>query len=351
VVGVAVLAAAEVEISMVGQQVDGSVTAIRVSAAVVCAALVAARAWPVAAVLLATIGMTGLALAGSAPVAIPFLVLLFLLGNLGWRGSRREGLLGLGAAALCLGASVVGAGMRVGDLAVNLVIGAAAWLAPHLLRMATDRRIAAEVAAQRVADQAVERERLLIARDLHDTVAHAVSVMTLQAGGARQDLSDPSRTEGALLAIERSGRAAMADLHRFLGLLRADREPEAPSLADLDQLLAGVRATGCRVHARIGEPTGVPLTAQTTAFRVVQESVTNALKHQALTEVDVGLTPDPLTVEVRTRGPFRQGLGTGRGLPGLRERVHAFGGEFSAQAEGPDTWVVRVALPAGTVPG
>jgi signal transduction histidine kinase len=345
----AVLVASQVEISMAADQVTGSLAAVRVSAAVVCAALLL-RAQPLGAVIVASVGMTFLALAGTAPVAIPFLVLLFLLGNLGWRGTRRDGLLGVAVAAAGLVVAQVGAGdLTPGDLVVNLVIGGSAWLAPHLVRASTDRRVAVEVSAERMAGAAVERERVRIARDLHDTVAHAVSVMTLQAGAARQNLDHPGATAAALLAIERSGRAAMEDLHGFLGLLKADREPESPALGDLDHLLDGLRATGCLVKAEIPESGAVPLTAQTTAFRVVQESVTNAMKHQSLREVDVRVDEDPLTVEVTSFGEFRAGPGTGSGLDGLRARVEAFGGTFAAAPGASNTWVVRASLPVGRV--
>jgi signal transduction histidine kinase len=345
----AALAASQVEISMTADQVTGSVGAVRLLAAVVCGALVLVQASPVGAVLVATVGMTGLALVGAAPIAIPFLVFLFLLGNLGWRATRGDGLLGVAAAAAGLVGAEVGAGdLTPGDLAVNLVVGGAAWLGPHLVRGATDRRVAVEVAAERMAAAAVERERVRIARDLHDTVAHAVSVMTLQAGAARQNLDDRASTESALLAIEGSGRAAMEDLHGFLGLLKADREPESPGLGDLDRLLDGLRATGCQVRAVIPGSTALPLTAQTTAFRVVQESVTNAMKHQRLRQVDVRVDGDPLTVQVTSVGEFRTGPGTGSGLEGLRARVEAFGGTLVAAAgEASDTWVVRAALPVG----
>ncbi len=333
---------------MAADQVTGSLGAVRLFAAVVCAALVLVRAWPLGAVLVATVGMTGLALVATAPIAIPFLVLLFLLGNLGWRATRRDGLLGVAAAAAGLVIAEIGAGdFTSGDLLVNLVVGGAAWLAPHLVRVATDRKVAVEVAAERMAGAAVEQERVRIARDLHDTVAHAVSVMTLQAGAARQNLDDRDSIESALLAIERSGRAAMEDLHGFLGLLKADREPESPGLGDLDHLLDGLRATGCEVRAAIPKSTELPLTAQTTAFRVVQESVTNAMKHQSLRQVDVRVDDDPLTVQVRSLGEFRAGPGTGSGLEGLRARVEAFGGTLVAAGEASDTWVVRAALPVG----
>jgi signal transduction histidine kinase len=340
--------ASQAEISMAAGQVTGSLWAVRVSAAVVCAALLLARAWPFGAVVVASVGMTAMALVGTAPVAIPFLVLLFLLASLGWRATRRDGLEGVAVAGAGLVVAQVGAGdFTPGDLAVNLVIGAGAWLAPHMVRTATDRRVAVEVSAERMAGAAVERERVRIARDLHDSVAHAVSVMTLQAGAARQNLDDRAATHAALLAIERSGRAAMEDLHGFLGLLKADREPESPALGDLDRLLDGLRATGCEVRAAIPDSAGVPLTAQTTAFRVVQESVTNAMKHQSLRAVDVRVDRDPLTAQVTTVGEFRAGSGTGSGLVGLRARVEAFGGTFVAEPRASDVWVVRAALPSG----
>jgi signal transduction histidine kinase len=224
-----------------------------------------------------------------------------------------------------------------------VVVGA--WVMPYLIRRATDRRIATEVAAAGESRAAVEQERIRIARDLHDSVAHAVSVMTLQAGAARLSKLDPAATEESLLAIERSGRAAMEDLHRFLGLLKADRESESPSLADVDQLLDGLRATGCRVDASIATEQSASLAAQTTAFRVVQEAVTNALKHQELDGVEIVVGSDPLTVQVQSRGKFREGEGTGSGLLGLRERVEAFGGTFAAVGAGPATWLVTAELP------
>jgi signal transduction histidine kinase len=240
VIAAAVLAASQVEISMTAEQVTGSLWAVRMSAAVVCAALLLMRAWPLGSVVVASAGLTCMALAGTAQIAIPFLVLLFLLGNLGWRATRRDGLVGVAVAAAGLVVAQFGAGdFTPGDLVVNWVIGGAAWLAPHLVRVSTDRRVAVEVSSERLAGAAVERERVRIARDLHDTVAHAVSVMTLQAGAARQNLDDHAATEAALLAIERSGRAAMEDLHGFLGDVRVDKDPLTVAVTSLGEFQAG----------------------------------------------------------------------------------------------------------------
>jgi signal transduction histidine kinase len=336
------------QVELAAASTEGSLLGLRAGAAIATMTLSLRRVAPAIAFGLAACGLVVMERAGTTSATLPFLTFLFLAGNAGWRSTTRAGLLVIGVVSAGAMVTDLAQGTGLGDIVVNLLIVVAAWVGPHLIRGATDRRIAVEVAAERDVRKAVEQERIRIARDLHDSIAHAVSVMTLQAGAARQSLVDPAATEASLMAIERSGRAAMEDLHRFLGLLKADRELETPSLADVDQLLDGLRATGCHVEASIAPEQDASLAAQTTAFRVLQESVTNALKHQELERVDIEVGSDPLTVRVTSLGAFRMGVGTGSGLPGLRDRVEAFGGSFTAAAVGPATWMVRAALPGQT---
>ncbi len=212
------------------------------------------------------------------------------------------------------------------------------------------------------ADRAAERGRL--ARELHDSVGHALTVTTLQAAAAARLLdTDPPAARRALAAIEETGRSAMADLDHVLGLLRAEvpgAPPRAPArtLADLDALLDDARGTGADVRlARDGAaPPDVPRAVSQEAYRVVQEALTNALRHAPGEPVAVAVAPGP-AARWSWRCATRSGRGTRRrapdgdarehrGLAGMRERAHLLRGEVAA-GPAPDggAWVVRATFP------
>ncbi|ONI89918.1 hypothetical protein ALI144C_04000 [Actinosynnema sp. ALI-1.44] len=205
----------------------------------------------------------------------------------------------------------------------------------------------------RRAEQLAERNRL--ARELHDSVGHALSVVTIQASAAGRVLdADPRFAKRALSAIEESARGALADLDHVLGLLREDQPGTQPqhTLADLEQLLETMRLSGVAVETRItGDLAGVPFAVSTEAYRIVQECLTNALKHAGRVEGAVTVTlslaasPEALRVEAANPLTGRPPTGRGgRGIPGMRERVAVLRGQIEA---GPDdgTWRVRARIP------
>ncbi|WP_198663454.1 sensor histidine kinase [Jiangella endophytica] len=229
-----------------------------------------------------------------------------------------------------------------------------AWFAPLLLGPSpAELRLAMETQAQEFA----ERNRL--ARDLHDSVGHALTVTTLQAAAARRVLdADPEFVRRALLAVEDAGRAAMEDLDHVLGVLRAggtapdDSASPQRTLADLPRLIDDTRTTGMDLEATVdGDLAAVPPALSREAYRIVQEGLTNAARHAAHVPVRlrVAATADGLEIEVSNPlpdgGPVRTPRANGgRGLRGMRERVRLLRGELSAQAAD-GVWRVRVQLP------
>jgi signal transduction histidine kinase len=207
------------------------------------------------------------------------------------------------------------------------------------------------------ARRAVTDERLRIARELHDVVAHHVSVMGVQAGAARRVLAaDPDRAAEALAAIEESGRQAVGELQKLVGFLRSADETNGmapqPTMDDLPRLLDQTRATGLPVELRtIGAPRPVTASVALSIYRIVQEGLTNALKHAGPVPTTVVLTYglDSLDVEiVNARGTLRPSPGGGRGLLGMRERVAMLGGRFEAGATTDGGFRVAAGLPTMT---
>jgi signal transduction histidine kinase len=215
------------------------------------------------------------------------------------------------------------------------------------------RRAQAEHEAQ--TRRAVRQERARIAAELHDVVTHNVSVMVVQAGAARRVLaSSPDDAEQAMLAVEGSGRTAMAELRHLLGLLcpsGAADDPAlrpAPGLAGLGSLIEGVRGAGLDVRLEVsGTPRDLPPGLDLAAYRVVQEALTNVIRHagQAATSVLLSWGPKlEITVCDDGRGT-RPGAGSGRGLIGLRERLAVYGGELDAGPRPGGGWRVRATIP------
>ena len=212
---------------------------------------------------------------------------------------------------------------------------------------------------------AVDAERARIARELHDVVSHNVSVMVVQAGAARQTLtSEPEDAVAALLAVESAGRDAMTELRHLLGVLApsaaGEDEPELspqPSLSRLGPLIDRIAFAGLPVDVRIsGEPRTLPSGVDLTAYRIIQEALTNALKHGdgVKAEVTVRYADHYLRVEVLNSGPSVLSgpairvPGTkaeGQGLLGLRQRVAVFGGDLDARRRLGGGFRVRARIP------
>jgi signal transduction histidine kinase len=207
----------------------------------------------------------------------------------------------------------------------------------------------------------VERERARIARELHDVVTHNVSMMTVQAGAARKVMArSPGLAEEALLAVEAGGRAAMAELRHVMGLLTMATGPEGPAGPELapqpglDQvgtLAARVRDTGMPVELAVsGSPVPLPPGVDLAAYRVVQEALTNTVKHASGASVDilVDYKPSRLSLDIADSGgvPGQSAAsGNGRGLIGLRERVSVHGGTVSAGPRAHGGYRVQVEIP------
>jgi signal transduction histidine kinase len=217
-----------------------------------------------------------------------------------------------------------------------------------------ERSVVLEREREERARAAVAEERTRIARELHDVVAHAISVIVLQARGGRRLLSqDPDETRRALDTIERTGSQALGEMRRLLGMLRADDEQLAlapqPSLSALDVLAREVTRAGLPVEVLIeGEPAELPAGVDLSAFRIVQEALTNALKHAgpARARVLVRYGDGELEIEVVDDGSaVGNGEGTGHGLLGIRERVTVYGGTFEAGRRTVGGYAVRARLP------
>ena len=215
------------------------------------------------------------------------------------------------------------------------------------LRRATEEH---EAATRR----AIDAERARIASELHDVVTHNVSVMVVQAGAARSVLtSSPAEAEQALLAVEAGGRTAMTELRNLLGLLSPSGDEGAlrpqPGLGELDTLIGRVSAAGLPVQLHVsGTPQQLPPGADLAAYRVVQEALTNVLRHagQAATSVVVRWG-EQLVITVSDNGCGASSGVPGRGLLGLAERLSLYGGELDAGPRPGGGWQVRAVVPTG----
>jgi signal transduction histidine kinase len=270
----------------------------------------------------------------------------FLLGKL--RAALRAW---IGLAIAVSGAAVIIYNLPAHSAAeqvfIPLVFGVS-WLAGFALREHAEQAEAAEVRAaeaergrEAAARIAVAEERLRTARELHDIVAHAVSVMVLQVGAVRHKLPDALAEEAdALRGVERTGRTALTEVRRLLGAIRRDGgEVElAPQqgLDGLDSLFEEVGRAGLPVRQHVdGDPFPLPRVIDLSAYRIVQEALTNALKHARASHVDVTVRyhPGELEVEVVDDGAAAATVdGVGYGLVGIRERVKIYGGEMNAGA-------------------
>jgi signal transduction histidine kinase len=285
----------------------------------------------------------------------------FLLGNVGDAVQARLGLfVVVGGAAIVIYNDPT---HSAGELIFMPLLFTLGWLAGYALRERAEQAEAAELrAAQAERDReaaarvAVAEERARVARELHDIVAHSVSVMVLQVGAVRHKLPAALAEDAeALKGVEQAGRMALAEMRRLLAAMRRE-EDEAelapqPGLDRLDALLEEVGRAGlpARLHVD-GEPFRLPPSVDLSAYRIVQEALTNALKHARASNADVTVRyrPDELQLEVRDDGRGASPSdGLGHGLVGVRERVKIYGGEMTAGPANGGGFVLSTRLPIG----
>jgi signal transduction histidine kinase len=312
--------------------------------------LVARRRFP--GTVLAICVASGLAVAalGVPPELLGPAAILVAVYSVAAYGDRWVSVAGLAAAGL--GSAAVqltpGSFQWPTPLTNALVIGAA-WLLGHFVgvRRAYTARLEQTAELERTraeqARQAVAEERLRLARELHDVVAHSISVIAVQSGvGAHVAKSQPEEAAKALAAIEATSRAALTELRRLLGVLRQEEGPQGdlapvPGLADLDGLLAEVAKAGLAVRLQVeGRPAPLPAGVDLSAYRIVQEALTNVVRHAgpARAQVTIRYRDHDLLVEVTDDGRRAVTLASdgrarvGHGLIGMRERVQVFGGDL-----------------------
>ena len=305
--------------------------------------------------------LDGRLITDQAGVMVAGLCAALFLGNLSSLGQARLGLLVvIAGAAIVVGNDPL---QKASNLFILPMLFAIGWLVGFALRERTEEAHAAEERAaqaererEAAARVAVAEERARIARELHDVVAHAVSVMVLQVGAVRHGMADSPHRE-ALENVERAGRGALAEMRRLLGAMRQpddelDLVPH-PRLDKLDALAEDVRAAGLAVTLQVhGEAVVLPPALDLSAYRILQEALTNTLKHANArqAQVTVQYCPEEIRLEVSDdgRGPAVTD-GLGHGLVGVRERVKIYGGDMSTGPAVDGGFVLRARMPLDRV--
>jgi signal transduction histidine kinase len=247
---------------------------------------------------------------------------------------------------------------HVTDYAILTFFVCSAWAAGYLIRRRAAQVRAAEEAGGERAREAVAAERARIARELHDVVAHSVSIIALQAGAAEGLVeAEPRAAREHMAAVRRTAHDALVEMRRLLEVLREDEptyEP-TPAVTDVDDLVATAREAGLPVDLRReGDFDGLPSGVSLAVYRIVQESLTNVRKHTGGAPTRVLIRRDPSRVEVSVRNEAGEDTappnGSGHGLIGMRERVRLYGGMLEAGADDAGSFTVHASIPVGDAP-
>jgi signal transduction histidine kinase len=319
------------------------------------------RRWPTAVLAWGLATGAGFAALGLNLVTLSLAILVYV-HTVAARRPRPVSLAGLAATEALLAVIFLARPRAIGDrstLVLDVLIVAAAWWLGDGTRrrqeaVVTARQRAAELerAREELARRAVIEERLRIARELHDVVAHSMSIIAVQSGvGVHVLDSRPEEARKALVAVEATSRQALVEMRRLLGVLRQEAEPQgslapAPGLAEVEALAAEVARAGVRVEVRIeGTPRELPAGLDLSAYRIVQEALTNVVRHAgpATARVTVAYAPGRVAVEVVDDGKGlesasgrqkldsdRQDRRSGHGIAGMRERAALYGGTLEA---------------------
>lgn len=308
----------------------------------------------------------GVTLAGSAvSMAIGYpeggFAVIFAVYSAGrYADNDRWNYIGLGAAAALVGLGEFLDDVVLGELAFGLFVMFLVWYIGRRIRFRGERAEQLEREQAAEARRAVAEERTRIARELHDVVAHRVSLMTVQAGAAKTVAADdPEGALQAMEAVEQAGRQALDELRHLLGVLRPDAEVEVlgpqPGLADVPRLVEQLGEAGLEVSLTIdGAQTDLPARVDLFAYRIVQEALTNVLKHagsHARTEVRVSTDNHGVEIEVLDNGHGATILpGSGHGIVGMRERALLLGGSLDTGPRPGGGFQVVAYLPTGEEP-
>jgi signal transduction histidine kinase len=352
---------AEIWVPLSSRQGDGSRGLATVAVALVCLPLALRRRFPFPAAVAVLLLVPGTRLLGATYVLfygqlVPLALATFTVARRGWGRQPVYGGL-LMAAVLLLGDLTIPQLQGGSEIAFHWTVFALIWAAAVGLRRQEQRAqrhlqraIDVEVAAAELTMAAVVDERTRIARELHDVVAHAVSVMVVQAGAAEQVVDDdPEHVRAALGTIRTTGAGALAEMRRVVAMLRDTEDgplnPQ-PGLDGLADLVAGARTGGLMADFVVdGDRRPLPPGVDLAAYRIVQEALTNLRRHARATLVHVRLTfgADTVRIEVTDDGIGPSHPAAGHGLIGMRERVSLYGG--SLETEGGAGFIVRAVLP------
>ena len=320
-----------------------------------CLPLAVRRRWPAACLAVVTAGFAVQQLRGYAVfTAVAVIVALYSVGAHQDRFRRGFGVVfTIGYASLALALHHEGSPERPVDFVTFYLVLAACWVVGGWMRSAR----AGEAERQRLAAEAARAaERATIARELHDVVTHHVTAMVVQTDAAQYLTGSPDRLNETLTAVSATGRRALDELRNLLDVLGSAPHDRAPAVGRVRDLVEQVRAAGQPIElAEVGSPRPAAGGPEMAAYRVVQESLTNALKYApgGRTLVSISYRDDSIDVEVTddgAPGPVPPVGGAGRGLAGLRERVAVFGGDVSAGARDGGGFMVRARIPTGGRP-
>ncbi len=332
--------------------------------------LLARRRWPVPVLVVVAIASVAISMSLDTPW-VPVAAVAIASVTVGERGGDRltSAMEVIAVAGLIALGFIAQDAETVEALLIPFAVVVPSWLLGDVLRTralaAATREAEAERAIREAEDRlrtAVAEERRAMARELHDVVAHGVSVMLIQSGAARQVVrTSPDRAEEALLTVEATGREAMAELRRLLGVLNEDGEATGlapqPGVDQLAALVERVRDAGLPAELAIdGSPRQLPAILDVTVYRIVQEALTNALRYarRAATLVHLSYGSDQLRVEILDDGPATTAdtaEGSGRGLVGMEQRAVLVGGRLEAGPRLGGGYAVRAWLPLEPGPG
>ncbi|MEN3342005.1 MAG: hypothetical protein V7644_1409 [Actinomycetota bacterium] len=329
--------------------------------------LLTRRQYPIGSLVAALVAVASASFIDNRVGTHPFVSFMWALAICFQFGMRPVRTKSVGGLALTLTVAAIVTGQdpktKVGDYVWDVMTLSIAWIVGFAVGgkhrevdEARERAALAEREREERARRAVADERARIARELHDVIGHSVSVMTVQASAVRRLVdADQEKVREALLVVEETGREALAEMRRMVGVLRHAEDGPAlapqPSLEQIQKLVEHARESGLPVELRIeGEPVQLPTGVDLTAYRLVQEGLTNAVKHARAdrAEVTVRYTGGQVELTVSDDGcGAGNGEGSGHGLVGMRERVSVYGGELEAGPRPQGGFRLRATLPVG----